>query len=291
MRARTKIALALSLLALYPVTVRADWDGRPLSSASTLPRPFSFATASDALGATYSSYVKSLGTVRALRTRDGRAAHVSILEARPWYVNRSPYLVVAVARRTDEDVRRRDLCGACRERFAIAVLAERAGKLHLVARTHDDGPAEAESGEVLAFLSVKGDGAASLDLAPYRLSRSETLIGVRNTWSVTGGSFGTNLVLFRIVGRALKAVANIRVGAGTFWPKRTLDHSTIALARGRGLYYDLHVLTRHYEGPPGVNLDYSYDPQPGSRPVSSDITIFRFDGSRYREIASGALRS
>jgi hypothetical protein len=200
--------------------------------------------------------------------------HVSILEARPWYANGIPYLVVAVARQTDEDVRLRDLCGACWERFAIAVLAEREGTLHLVARTHDDGPTEAELGGVGAFLSVKGDGTASLDLAPYRLSSSATLIGVRNTWSATGGTFRTTLVLFRIAGEELQAVANIEVGGGTFWPTKTLD-STVAVARGQGPYYDLRVLTRHYD-----------DSRPGSKPASSDLTIFRFDGSRYRRLSA-----
>jgi hypothetical protein len=121
---------------------------------------------------------------------------------------------------------------------------------------------------------VKGDGSASLDLAPYRLSSSETLIGVRNTWSVTGGTFRTSLVLFRIVGDGLNAVANIPVGGGTSWPAKTLDRSTIAVAPGNGPYYDLRVLTRHYK-----------NPQPGSKPAGSDVTIFRFDGSRYRKIS------
>ncbi len=244
LRAVVALVAAVLSFSLEAVTARAGWDGTPLSRLSALPSPFEFATASDALAATYPSYVRSLGIARALRTTDGDAAHLSILEARPWYAAGRPYLVVAIARKTDDQAVRTDLCGGCWERFAIAVLAERDGRLRLVARTHDDDPTEADPvpGGVDAYLSVKGNGIASLDLAPYHLSSRETLIGVRNTVSITGGNFRTRLALFRIVGNDLKAVANIAVGGG------------------------------------------SDEPKPGTTPVDTDLSTFRFDGTRFHEI-------
>jgi hypothetical protein len=291
LRAVVAIVVAVLSFSLEAVTARAGWDGTPLSRSSALPAPFSFATASDALAATYPSYVRSLGIARALRTTDGDAAHLSILEARPWYAGGRPYLVVAIARQTDDQAARTDLCGGCWERFAIAVLAKRDGsRLRLVARTHDDGPTEADPvpGEVDADLSVKGDGVASLDLAPYHLSNRETLIGVRNTVSITGGNFGTRLALFRIVGDDLKAVANIRAGDVTYQPTRTMSNATIVVAGKSGTYNELHVLTRHYDDIP-TGLDYSLEPAPGSKPVASEVSTFRFDGTRFHEIV-GAQR-
>jgi hypothetical protein len=278
--------VAVLSFSLVPAPVHADWDGAPLSRSSALPAPFSFATANDALAATYPSYVGSLGIARALRTTDGDAAHVSILEARPWYVGGRTYLVVAIARQTDDRAARTDLCGGCWERFAIAVLGEYDGRLSLVARTHDDGPTEAEPipGGVDADLSVKGDGIASLDLAPYHLSSRETLIGVRNTVSITGGNFRTRLALFRIVGNDLKAVANIAVGGGTDEPTQTLDHATVSVIKRPGRYNDLHVLTSHYNYVPKDASGWSDEPTPGTTPVDTDLSAFRFDGTRFHEI-------
>jgi hypothetical protein len=285
-RAFVAILAAVFCLAFETLPARTEWNGTPLSRSSALPAPFSFATASDALAATYPSYVRSLGIVRALRTTDGDAAHVSILEARPWYIGRRSYLVVAIARQTDDQALRSDLCGACWERFAIAVLAERDGALRLVARTHDDGPTEADRapGDVDANLSVKGDGLASLDLTPYHLSSRETLIGVRNTVSITGGNFRTRLALFRIVGDDLKAVANIEVGGGTDEPTQTLDHATVRLINRPGTYNDLQVLTSHYTYAARGESGWSDEPRPGTKPVDADLSTYRFDGTRFHEI-------
>jgi hypothetical protein len=285
-RAIVAIAIATLSFSLAALPARAGWDGTPLSPSSKLPAPFSFATASDALAATYPSYVRSLRIARALHTTDGDAAHVSILEARLWYAGGRPYLVVAVARQTDDQAARTDLCGGCWERFAIAVLAKYDGRLRLLARTHDDGPTDADPvpGGVDAYLSVKGDGIASLDLAPYHLSSRETLIGVRNTVSITGGNFRTTLVLFRIVGDDLKAVANIAVGGGTDEPTQTLDHATVSVINRPGTYNDLHVLTSHYTYAAKDGSGWSDEPKPGTTPVDTDLSTFRFDGTRFHEI-------
>jgi hypothetical protein len=282
------IVVVFSLLALIPLPADARWIGTSLSPSSRMPAPFSFATADDALAATYPSYVRSLGIARELRTTDGNAAHVSILEAAPWYSGGKPFLVVAVARQTSAEVREGFLCGGCWERFAVAVLAERDNALHLVARTHDDGPTEADPvpGGVEPDLSFKGDGETSLDLAPYRLSRRETLIGLRNTWSVTGGSFSTTLVLFRIVGNDLKGVAEIPIAGGTEVPEKTLDHGTVLVTPGPGPYDDLRVITRHWNATSGLGDEYYYDLIPSVKPAGSDVSTFRFDGVRFKQIAA-----
>jgi hypothetical protein len=280
------IAVAIFYLAFETLPARADWNGTPLSRSSTLPAPFSFATASDALAVAYPSYERSSGIARELRATEGDAAHVSVLEARPWYAGGRRYLVVAIARQTDDQARRTDLCGGCWECFAVAVLAAHNGTLRLVARTHDDGPTEADTapGRVDAGLSVKGDGIASLDLAPYHLSSRETLVGVRNTVSITGGNFGTMLALFRIVGTDLKAVANIAVGGGTDEPTETLGHATVSVINRPGSYNDLRVLTRHYDYAAKDGSGWSEEPKPGTTPVDTDLSTFRFDGTRFHEI-------
>jgi hypothetical protein len=286
--ARTVVAIMVAGLSssVAPLPSRAGWAGTPLSGSSTMPAPFSFATARDALAATYPSYVRSLGIARSLRTTDGDAAHVSVLEARPWYAGRKPYLVVAIARQTDDQAARTELCGACWERFAIAVLAEHDGTLRLVARTHDDGPTEADPvpAGVEALLSVKGDGIASLDLAPYDVSSREVLIGLRNTVSITGGNFGTTLVLFRIVRNDLKAVAYFAVGGGTNEPTQTLDHATVSVIKRPGTYNDLRVLSSHYNDAARDESGWSDEPRPGTKPDDADLSTFRFDGTRFHEI-------
>lgn len=103
------------------------------------------------------------------------------------------------------------LCGACASASPIAVLRTVNKKLELVAKQDDEfyssKDGEDRSTGFEAFWYTGHDSEVQFDLAPYRLSDKEMLIGVRfeHMW-IPAHSFSTTLQLFRIEGNRIRKV-------------------------------------------------------------------------------------
>jgi hypothetical protein len=267
---------------LAPVALRAAqapaWN---LDQARPLPAPFSFATGRDALARIFPSYSPTDGTVRTLRTDAGRPAHVGVLEAKPWYANGSRYLVVLVGREAYDGIFGTTLCGGCGESYSIALLRAAGSKLQLVART-PESTTKVPARELELF--VKGDGDVALDLAPYRLTPTETLIGIRTYWSVPGAYFTEYVQLFRVTGSRLRMVVEVVVGccrAPFALPSESVEQGTIEIVPGPRGYNDLLVVTKVFKCPLTESAGF-YCPETTPQYGPAEYAIFRFDGNVYR---------
>ncbi|HKI01028.1 MAG TPA: hypothetical protein VKK31_03525 [Thermoanaerobaculia bacterium] len=162
------------------------------------------------LARVFPSYSAATNRQSEFTNREGKPALVKVVDAKPWKAGGKRYLV-AFVEIVDDDSSFDSLCGNCMDSGLLAVLKEEKGKLALVARqeagTQAKAPAEDEASGPSEAVFFSGHDQVSLDLAPYRLTRDETLIGVRieHMW-LPALRWETHLQLFRIVGGTLTPV-------------------------------------------------------------------------------------
>ncbi len=144
---------------------------------------------------------------------------------------------------TNEPLEFAQACG--RKACEVVLLEAAGGDLRVVAR----GLAEA--------------GCDALDLAAYRMSQGETLIGVRGRWMNHG--FGdTTLTLLRVEGKQLRAVFAEPVDVET----PDLDEEGIV------------TMVPRSDGPADIQIRFTPQAEPGKK-KSPRTEVYRWDGNRY----------
>jgi hypothetical protein len=257
------------LLLVLRVTVGAVADESPADPPyiTHLPIPFSKFSPDDVLAQVFPSYDRKISRQSEFYNQENQPALVVILEARPWTLPGKKYLAVFIEVGAD-DGSIQTLCGACITYGFTAVLRENHGKIALVARQETGTYVQAKNTEAHRVdgppdaLWFTGHDHVSLDLAPYKLTREERLLGVRmeHMW-LPAGMWDTDLLLFRIVGRTLKPVfrrpvierhyQNLAAGP--------LEKTTAVLSSvPAGRFYDLRIdrTTLHCPGSDDDDADF-----------------------------------
>lgn len=186
-----------------------------LPRSARLPPAFSQFSASDVLGEVFEDYNPATGRVASLLNEDQRPSLVRIDEAKLWRAGNGDFLVVLVGIAShDEDFGEGGLCGSCGTYTPLVVLRRNGNALSLVAK-QSTRPYSAPSREPdrdapdpSEAISYTGHHlSVSLDLAPYRLSSQEMLIGVRLEYMwLPALTYNTTLLLFRIEGQRIRQV-------------------------------------------------------------------------------------
>lgn len=116
-------------------------------------------------------------------------------------------------------------------------------------------------------------GCTQLDLAPFRMTASEVLIGVRGYWMNHG--FGdTTLTLLRVEGRVLRPVLAVPVDVST--PDREETGVVSMVTRA--------------EGPADIRIRYAAEGIPDEngivKPRAPRTEVYRWTGSTYAPASS-----
>lgn len=286
-------------------------DGRPArvsakpaparTQSASLPPPFSRFSAGEVLGQVFDRYDAATGRVAGILNDGEKPAPVRVLEAKPWHANNEARLVVLAEIAADEQQFSEPggLCGGCAAYAVLAVLRRDGERLILVARQDlparsvpVSAPSDADERDPFAPLFYTGHHTGvSLDLAPYRLSAGETLVGVRLTelWA-PAFTHSTELQLLRVEGRRLRRVfGELVVEREWETPARgeklTLEEttSTLSLRPTRGPFNEL-VVSKTTLRCTDFNGDYGCGPGPElARMKGRRTEVWRFDGRRFYE--------
>lgn len=319
-RTRTPKPLALTLVAcllaacpsgVRPARARAAALADAPPESVRLPRPFARFTAAEVLAEVFDGYDAATGRVAGIPDERGKPALVRVTEAKPWYVNGEERLVVlAELSAYDEHFSgTMGLCGNCVAYPLLAVLRRDGRRLSLVARQDvprsSDPRREPEGGDeerdpFAPNFRTGHDFGPRLDLAPYRLSKDEMLIGVRlEHMYIPAATHSTGLELFRVEGRRLRRVFDELVVEREWDAPRTrgrastIDKTTSVLyARpSRGEFNELVV------GKTTVRcVDKDRDDDCGTAREPARVTgrrseVWRFDGEKfYQTTENGGLR-
>ncbi len=191
-------------------------DEFSVSQTTPLPPPLERFTGQDALAAIFPSYRIGSSAIREIPSDDPGVTHVGFAEAKPWHANGGKFVVVRFEIGTSKDYGAR-LCFPCLEENGLAVLDERAGRLHVVAAVYGNNRT--------APIDVAGIDGIALDLAPYRFDARQTLIGVRQQHSSgPGDELEEWLYLFRVERSKLGLVGNLPLSAARVRPNdKSLD--------------------------------------------------------------------
>jgi hypothetical protein len=290
-------ALALVLVAAACAFAREDEAPRP--THAKLPRQFANFSADDVLGRVFDGYDPRTGRVAGLLNDEKKPTLARIREARAWNARGREQLVVLVdLARSDYDFQ--DLCGNCAMQSLLAVLNREGTMLSLVARQdvpassdfEEASPASNESppDEPFAPFIISGhDTSVRLDLAPYRLSNGETLLGIRreHMW-LPAQDYSTSLALYRVEGARLREVLYAQVVERDY-QRDTLKGSpllkTTSLVSTRnngGEFYDLFLekTTVRCVIP---DDDADCGPSRGTASVVKSMTeVWSFDGKSFQ---------
>lgn len=255
--------------------------------STQLPGQYSSFTEDDLLGKIFDDYDRSTKSVSSIPNRENKPTMVSILEAKPLRVA-SNVLLVVLTNLGDAQM----LCGNCSMYSPLAVLKTDGTSLSLVAR--QDLPRQSsiddseEVSEAFGPLSYRGHESIALDLAPYRLTDQEMLIGVRieNMW-LAAPFWQTRLLLFRVDGKRLRKVFEAPVidrdypNAHKDGPQIVLKTtSTISTVANSGRYYELLFKKKTIKC--RENNDGDCDSNSASvKPVKTATEVWRFDGKKF----------
>jgi hypothetical protein len=261
-----------------------------------MPAPFARFSSAEVLKAVFPSYDPKTERQAEFPNQERQPAFAGLLRAQTWNSGGGRYLVVFAGIAAEDDFR--ILCGACLTYGLLAVLREDQGKIVLVARQETgsfdwagkdepdrvSGPADA--------IWFTGNEEVRLDLAPYKLTRDERLIGVR---SETTRPFmhTTDLKLYRMAGKTLRKVFE---GEVEDWPhpdhrKGSVERTTAILSsKPTGKYYDLMIdRTEIYcPVPPG---DSDLDDEDctlrlkGAKRTGRQQERWRFDGEKFVRVS------
>jgi hypothetical protein len=247
-----RLVVVVALVLLAAVCAFAQDDAAPRPAHAKLPRQFDAFSADDVLGRVFDGYDPRTGRVAGLLNDDKRPTLVRIREARAWDARGREQLVVLIDL-AGSDYDFKDLCGNCAMYSLLAVLKREGTRLSLVARQdvpassgfEEAGPASDPFG---LFLISGHDTSVRLDLAPYRLSDGETLLGVRreHMW-LPAQDYSTDLSLYRAEGARLRQVfyapaVERDYPSGTLKGSPLLKTTSLVSPRpGGGKFYDLFV--------------------------------------------------
>lgn len=281
---RSCIALWAFFLISAPAVSQdiAEYD----TAVRQLPPPFAKFSPADVLAQVFPTYDPKTGRQSEFPNQEQKPALVKILEAKPWTAGGKKHLVVFVQVAAN-DYDHETVCGGCLTYGLLAVLRENQGRIELTAR-QDTGPYilakdRNDGGEMsgpLGALWFSGHAVVSLDLAPYRLTRDETLIGAR-TEHIWQSIWGTHITLFRMVGRTLKPVFEGFVVERDYqaYPEGPVDKTTAILSsQPAGRFHDLVVDRTTFRCPLDDNLDCDSESKTKVRQKRERWT---FDGEKY----------
>jgi len=257
---------------------------------ASLPSPFTRASAHDVLKQIFDSYDPATGRVVNILNSDHKPTLVRIDEAKLWKAHGREYLAVLVELAADDyQFAEGGLCGNCAAFVVLAALKKEGDNLSLVAKQLP--PSSSVVGdEVIPFnpfatCMIGGHSSLSLDLASYKLSEKEKLIGVRDELSDMGG-VSVSLNLYRIEGRRLREVLRnylviIRHSSGRVVKKTT---STLTPLPRSSRFYDYHI-NRTVTTCVDENDDSDCDPkQDRIKQVRKQKELWRFSGKRFQRI-------
>lgn len=298
-----KVASLLFLALLLPSTsaIAEEIPDSP-PHVSSLPSPFTKFSVDDVLAQVFPSYDQKTGRQSEFPDQEDKPAEVAILEAKPWNMKAAKYLVVFVEIGAEKDTIHM-LCGGCLTYGLLAVLREDHDRIVLVAR-QETGPFEKaehpEDGQIggpTKAIWFSGHSSISLDLAPYKLTRDERLIGVRDEFSHML-MWSANLRLFRVVGRTLKLVFEGDVADRTYHDDANgpIEKTTAVLSsKPAGRFYDLVVDSTTIHCPANPE-DGDLDCTPrhkGMKTIGRQRESWAFDGEKFvlkKTPASGKTR-
>ena len=285
--------LSLSLILLVGSVCCAQTADRPNEShkLNQLPGQYSSFSEADVLGKIFDGYDPTASTVSSIQNSENKPTKVSILEAKIWRVASDEYLAVL----TGLAGRSEFLCGNCAMDAPLSVLKRDKNGLSVVARQdlpHSYATDEPVSG-IFGTLSYTGHESITLDLAPYRLTDSEMLIGVRieHMW-LPAPIYDTNLLLFRVEERRLRKVFQAIV-IDREYPNAHKDgprvlfktNSTLSSIRSGGQFYDLIVKRATFKCMENDEGDCASKNTAVKR-VKTQTEVWRFNGERFSRAAS-----
>lgn len=221
-------------------TAGAGVDEFDAPQTTRLPPPLTHFTGQDALAAIFPSYRIGHSAIREIPSDDAGSTHVGFAEAKPWRANGGNFVIVRFEIGTFRKYGIK-LCFPCLEEDGLAVLDERAGRMHVVAQAYGNNDT--------APIIQAGIDDVWLDLAPYRFDARETLIGVRQIHtSGPGAELEEMLSLFRVIGSRLVTVGRLPLSAARVRPEDdSLDREeavVIVSARPGGGPNDLLVRSK-----------------------------------------------
>ncbi len=280
--------LSLVVILLMSSICRAQAVDRPDEShkSNQLPGQYSSFSEADVLGKIFDGYDPTTKTVSNIQNSENKPTKVWILEAKLWYLHGDEYLVVLTGLAGRSELP----CGNCTMDTPLALLNKDGNGLSLVAR--QDLPRSYVSdepvSEIFGALSYTGHESISLDLAPYRLTDREMLIGVRieHMW-LPAPIYDTNLLLFRVDKRRLRKVFQAVV-IDREYPNAHQDgprvlfktNSTVSTIRGNEPFYELVVRKATFKCV--ENDDGDCDSEDALvKQVKTQTEVWRFDGEKF----------
>jgi len=214
-----------------------------------MPAPFARFSSVEILRAVFPSYEPKTERQEEFPNQERQPAFAGILQAQTWNAGCGCYLVVFAGIAAEDGFR--TMCGACLTYGLLAVLREEKGPIVLVARQETgafewgekDEP-DRVSGPTDAIWFT-GNEEVRLDLAPYKLTRDERLIGVRSE-TIRPFLHTTNLQLYRMAGKTLRKVFEGEVDDwshpnGQLLPGPVDRTTAILSSMPAGKYYDLVI--------------------------------------------------
>lgn len=282
--ARLNLALIVCMATICCAQIRArTTDSR---KSTQLPGQYSRFTEDDVLGKIFDDYDPTAKSVSSIPDSENKATKVSLLEAKPWRTAGNVYLVVLTSLGDPQ------MCGNCAMYTPLAVLKTDGTSLSLVARQdlprHSSIDDSVGVSGVFGSLSYRGHESIAFDLAPYRLTDQEMLIGVRieNMWLATP-FWQTRVLLFRVEDRRLRKVFEAPVidrdypNAHKNGPQIVLKTtSTLSTVANSGRYYELLVKKKTVKCT--ENDDGDCDSNSALlKPVKAATEVWRFDGEKF----------
>lgn len=287
--------LALTFLLLSSSAFAQTGDKRiaPPKSAS-LPQPFAQFSSNDVLQQISASYDPATGRMSGILNKERKPALVTIDLAGLWKVQGQDHLVVLIGISYEDEPT--GLCGSCLMNSFLAVLKKNGNGLSLVARQltlpSSRSPVEYESLNPDEVITISGHDNVSFDLAPYRLTSLETMIGFRleHIW-LPSLDWSTSLSLYRIEGERLREVFHEPVveriyPAASDHGRRIVDKitSTISFSPARLANKRFNDLVIHKTTTECFNADNDDDcdsKHEGFRRIRTQTELWQFDGHRY----------
>lgn len=282
--ARLNLALVVFVSAICCAQSHARIADSP--KLAQLPDQFSGFTEDDVLAKIFDGYDATTKSVSSIPDSENKPTKVTILEAKPWRTVGNLYLVVLTSLGDPQ------MCGNCAMYSPLAVLKADGTSLSLIARQdlprHSSIDESVEVSGVFGSLSYGGHESIAFDLAPYKLTNQELLVGVRieHMW-LAAPFWQTRLFLFRVEDTRLRKVFEAPVidrdypNAHKNGPQIVLKTtSTLSTTTNSGQYYELLVKKKMIKC--RENDDGDCDPNSGSvQQVKTTTEVWRFDGEKF----------
>ena len=189
-----------------PTQIAAARQDKAPRAIAALPPAFAKFSVTEALQLIFSDYNPATGRTAKILNEEQKSAKVRIDEAKIWKAQNLERLVIVVGIENTEGTFQEEidngfLCGACGYSVGLALFQKNGEALSLVAFQELENAATSGHGETL------------LDLAPYKLAATETLIGLRSNY-MHMGTQSDMLRLYRVENNSLRQVFERDLGEG-----------------------------------------------------------------------------